>query len=95
MAEGRGGVVKKFLDHTTPSARAQVASQLFLIAQPPPPPAEREEEEPVAARLFVRSVPAGGKSGESMLVGKDHQFLTVFKPELCEHGTEMMSHCLV
>ena len=28
-------MVKKFLDHTTPSARANVASRLFLIAQPP------------------------------------------------------------
>ena len=35
MAEGRGGVVKKFLDHTTPSARANVASRLFLFVQPP------------------------------------------------------------
>jgi hypothetical protein len=32
---GRGGVVKKFLDHTTPSARAYEASRLFLIVQPP------------------------------------------------------------
>ena len=35
MAEGRGGVVKKFLDHTTPSARTNEASRLFLIVQPP------------------------------------------------------------
>ena len=35
MAEGRGGVVKKFLDHTTPSARTYEASRLFLIVQPP------------------------------------------------------------
>ena len=34
MAEGRGGVVKKFLGHTTPSARANVASRFFLIAHP-------------------------------------------------------------
>jgi hypothetical protein len=30
-----GGVVKKFLDHTTPSARTNEASRLFLIVQPP------------------------------------------------------------
>ena len=30
MAEGRGGVVKKFLDHITPSARTNEASRLFL-----------------------------------------------------------------
>ena len=35
MAEGRGGVVRKFLDHTTPSARTNEASRLFLIVQPP------------------------------------------------------------
>ena len=35
VAEGRGGVVKKFLDHTTPSARTNEASRLFLIVQPP------------------------------------------------------------
>jgi len=37
VAEGRGGVVKKFLDHTTPSARTNEASRLFLIVQPPLP----------------------------------------------------------
>ena len=31
---GRGGVVKKFLDHTTPSARTNEASRLFLIVRP-------------------------------------------------------------
>ena len=31
---GRGGVVKRFLDHTTPSARTNEASRLFLIVQP-------------------------------------------------------------
>ena len=31
----RGGVVKNFLDHTTPSARTNEASRLFLIVQPP------------------------------------------------------------
>ncbi len=30
-----GGVVKKFLDHTTPSARTNEAARLFLIVQPP------------------------------------------------------------
>ena len=35
MAEGRGGVVGEFLDHTTPSARTNEASRLFLIVQPP------------------------------------------------------------
>ena len=35
MAEGRGGVVKKFLDHTTPSARTNEASRLLLNVQPP------------------------------------------------------------
>jgi len=40
VAEGRGGVVKKFLDHTTPSARADVASRLFLDRASTPPPAE-------------------------------------------------------
>ena len=35
VAEGRGGVVRKFLDHTTPSARTNEASRLFLIVQPP------------------------------------------------------------
>ena len=34
-AEGRGGVVKKFLDHTTPSARTNEASRFLLIVQPP------------------------------------------------------------
>jgi len=28
-------VVKRFLDHTTPSARTDEASRLFLIVQPP------------------------------------------------------------
>ena len=28
-------VVQKFLDHTTPSARTNEASRLFLIVQPP------------------------------------------------------------
>jgi hypothetical protein len=32
---GRGGVIKKLLDHTTPSARTNEASRLFLIVQPP------------------------------------------------------------
>ena len=40
MAEGRGGVVKKFLDHTTPSARTNEASRLFLDRAATPPPAE-------------------------------------------------------
>ena len=31
------------LDHTTPSARTNEASRLFLIVQPSPPPAEEEE----------------------------------------------------
>ena len=35
MAEGRGGVVQEFLDHTTPSARINEASRFFLIVQPP------------------------------------------------------------
>ena len=35
MAEGRGVLVRKFLDHTTPSARTNEASRLFLIVQPP------------------------------------------------------------
>jgi hypothetical protein len=35
VAEGRGGVVQEFLDHTTPSARANEASRLFLFVQPP------------------------------------------------------------
>ena len=50
MAEGRGGVVKKFLDHTTPSARTNEASRLFLIVAATPPPAE----EPIA-QLSKRS----------------------------------------
>ena len=29
------GAVKKFLDHTTPAARTNEASRLFLIVQPP------------------------------------------------------------
>ena len=37
---GRGGVVKKFLDHTTPSARTNEASRLFLNRAATPPPAE-------------------------------------------------------
>ena len=41
MAEGRGGVVKKFLDHTTPSARTNEASRLFLIVQTPLLPLRR------------------------------------------------------
>jgi hypothetical protein len=43
VAEGRGGVVKKFLDHTTPSARTNEASRLFRdrATNPDgPPPAE-------------------------------------------------------
>ena len=40
MAEGRGGVVKKFLGHTTPSARANAASRLSLDRASTPPPAE-------------------------------------------------------
>ena len=40
MAEGRGGVIKKFLDHTTPSARTNEASRLFLDRAATPPPAE-------------------------------------------------------
>ena len=40
MAEGRVGVVKKFLDHTTPSARTDEASRLFLDRAATPPPAE-------------------------------------------------------
>ena len=47
MAEGRGGVVKKFLDHTTPSARTNVASRLFLIVPPPLLLLRREFLEPV------------------------------------------------
>jgi hypothetical protein len=35
VAEGRGGVVKKFLDHTTPSARTDELRDFFLIVQPP------------------------------------------------------------
>src|SRR4030095_3074297 len=35
VAEDRGGVVRKFLDHTTPSTRTNEASRLFLIVQPP------------------------------------------------------------
>ena len=37
---GRGGVVKKFLDHTTPSARNNEPSRLFLDRAATPPPAE-------------------------------------------------------
>ena len=44
---------------------------------------------------YLAQLPACGKSRESMLVREDHQFLTVFQPELSENGTEMMSHCLV
>ena len=40
MAEGRGGVIKKFLDPTTPSARTNEASRLFLNRAATPPPAE-------------------------------------------------------
>ena len=40
VAEGRGGVIKKFLDHTTPSARTNEASRLFLDRAATPPPAE-------------------------------------------------------
>jgi hypothetical protein len=40
VAEGRGGVVKKFQDHTTPSARTDEASRLFLNRAATPPPAE-------------------------------------------------------
>ena len=42
MAEGRGGVAKKFLDHATPSARTNEASRLFLDSAASPPPAEEE-----------------------------------------------------
>jgi len=35
VAEGRGGVVRRFPDHTTPSARTNEASRLFFIVQPP------------------------------------------------------------
>ena len=47
MAEGRGGVVKKFLDHTTPSARTNEASRLFRDRAATPPPAEEGSLEPV------------------------------------------------
>ena len=40
MAEGRGGVVRKFLDHTTPSAPSKEASRLLLDVAATPPPAE-------------------------------------------------------
>ena len=40
MAEGRGGVVKKFPDHTTLSARTNEASRLCLNRAATPPPAE-------------------------------------------------------
>ena len=49
MAEGRGGVVKKFLDHTTPSARTNEASRLFrdrATKSDGPPPAEEGSREP-------------------------------------------------
>ncbi len=35
LLERTGWCGKKFLDHTTPSARAEVASRLLLIVQPP------------------------------------------------------------
>ena len=40
MAEGRGGVVQEFLDHTTPSAPLKEASLLLLDVASSPPPAE-------------------------------------------------------
>ena len=54
---GRGGVDKKFLDHTTPSARTNEASRLFRArATNPdgPPPAEEGCLEPLL-RLGLRS----------------------------------------
>ena len=54
MAEGRGGVAKKFLGHTTPSARANVASRLSLDRAATPPPAEEGSLEPLP-RLSLRS----------------------------------------
>ena len=35
LMERTGWCGKKFLDHTTPSARTNEASRLFLIVQPP------------------------------------------------------------
>ena len=35
MAEGRGGVVDKSVDHTTPSAPLRMLRTFFLLAQPP------------------------------------------------------------
>ena len=40
VAEGRGGVGQGIPDHTTPSARAEVASQLFLDRASTPPAAQ-------------------------------------------------------
>ena len=55
MAEGRGGVVRKFLDHTTPSARTNEASRLFLNRAATPPPAEEGWSLEPVPRLGLRS----------------------------------------
>ena len=60
---GRGGVVKKkFLDHTTPSARAEVASQLFLDRAATPPPAEEGTRLEPVPRLGLRSDVGEGRA---------------------------------
>jgi hypothetical protein len=35
VAEGRGGVVQEFLDHTTPSAPSKELRDIFLMSRPP------------------------------------------------------------
>ena len=56
MAEGRGGVVKKFLDHTTPSAPSEEASRYFSCVASTPPPAEEGSLEPHCRGSVTRSV---------------------------------------
>ena len=55
MAEGRGGVVKKFPDHTTLSARTNEASRLFLNRAATPPPAEEGRSLEPVPRFGLRS----------------------------------------
>ena len=52
--EDGGGGVKELLDHTTPSARTNEASRLFLNRAATPPPAEEGSLEPVPC-LGLRS----------------------------------------
>ena len=89
MAEGRGGVVKKFLDHTTPSARTNEASRLFLIARPPsPPPAEEGSRLPqLSKRSGNLDSNAWLRRGVRFGLQWSWQHVLVHSPSKCFKGT--------